>query len=209
MRETRVLLLRHAETSAPGFFHGAESDIGLGERGILQANAVAQHLAPEQPSALYCSAMKRAIDTAQPIASACGLTPRIEPDLHERKMGPLSGQSRDDGFATYATAKARWIAGQVEYSHEGGESYAAIARRVLPVFLRITVENAGQTVVVVAHGVVIRVLLTSLLPGRDHADFDAFAIDNAAFNDLRFDGRTWTALALNQRPMSDIESLAW
>lgn len=153
--------------------------------------------------------MKRAIDTAQPIASACGLTPRIEPDLHERKMGPLSGQSRDDGFATYAEVRSRWIAGEVEYSHEGGESFAAIARRVVPIFLRITVENAGQTVVVVAHGVVIRVLLASLLPGRGHSDFAAFAIDNVAVNDLRFDGQTWTPLVLNQRSVSDDDSLSW
>ncbi len=39
---TRVLLLRHAETAAPDRFHGAESDIGLGARGFLQAEAVAR-----------------------------------------------------------------------------------------------------------------------------------------------------------------------
>ncbi len=53
--ETRILLLRHAETSAPDLFHGAESDIGLGERGHLQAETVAQTLAALGPDALYCS----------------------------------------------------------------------------------------------------------------------------------------------------------
>ncbi len=31
---SRFFLMRHAETSVPGVFHGAESDIGLSERGI-------------------------------------------------------------------------------------------------------------------------------------------------------------------------------
>ena len=43
--ETRVLLLRHAETATPDRFHGAESDVGLGARGLRQAALVAQHLA--------------------------------------------------------------------------------------------------------------------------------------------------------------------
>ncbi len=59
LRETRILLLRHAETSAPERFHGAESDIGLGERGRRQAVAVAEALAAERPDALYCSGMRR------------------------------------------------------------------------------------------------------------------------------------------------------
>ena len=38
---TRVLLARHAETSAPDRFHGAESDIGLSELGAGQAQRLA------------------------------------------------------------------------------------------------------------------------------------------------------------------------
>src|SRR5215218_2798151 len=75
--ETRVLLLRHAETSAPDRFHGAESDIGLGPTGQLQAEAAAQALRALRPDALYCSAMRRARETAEPIARACGLVPQV------------------------------------------------------------------------------------------------------------------------------------
>src|SRR5437016_3429128 len=38
---TRVLLLRHAETADPTIFHGAESDVGLSERGRRQADELA------------------------------------------------------------------------------------------------------------------------------------------------------------------------
>ena len=70
---TRVLLLRHAETAAPDRFHGAESDIGLGERGRGQAEAGgARRWRNVTPTALYSSPMLRARQTAEPIGMECG-----------------------------------------------------------------------------------------------------------------------------------------
>lgn len=209
MEETRVLLVRHAETSAPDRFHGAESDIGLGDRGHRQAVAVAQWLASENPSAIFCSAMRRARETAVPIAAACGLAARVEPDLHERKMGPLSGLSREEGLAPYLETRARWAAGETSYTHQGGESYDDIQNRVLPVWRRLTESQRGRTSVMIAHGVVIRVLLTSLLEGQGPGQFERFAIDNAAVNDLREASGRWRAVSLNQRMDGETDAFSW
>jgi len=195
---TRVLLLRHAETAEPGRFHGAESDVGLGAWGHRQAELVAAELARLNPSALYCSAMRRARETAEPIARACGLEPQVVESLHERKMGPLSGVLREAGLAAYEEAKTRWRAGELAYTHEGGESYLDIRDRVVPPFRGLVDRHPGETVVVVAHGVVIRVLLTTLLEGYGPEDFDRIGIVNCGVNDLRWDGRRWRAEALNQ-----------
>ena len=207
--ETRLLLLRHAETSAPDLFHGAESDVGLGARGFRQAEAVAGRLAAEKPDALYCSGMRRALETAESIARACRLPIQVDFALHERKMGPLSGVSRDEGIAAYEQAKQHWKAGKTGYSHIGGESYDQIRQRVMPVLDALVAKSAGKTLVVVAHGVVIRVVLTTWLHGGVTADFDTFAIDNVAINDLRWDGSRWAAKALNERIGSDHETFAW
>jgi broad specificity phosphatase PhoE len=150
------------------------------------------------PSALYCSAMRRAVDTAKPIGRACGLDPVVIASLHERRIGPLSGVSREQGWATYAETKERWIARELEAAHPGGESYADIRRRVGPILEDLAARHRGETVVVVAHGVVIRVALTSLVSGFSPADFDRIAIDFASVNDLWCDGRSWIARALNQ-----------
>jgi broad specificity phosphatase PhoE len=192
-RATRVLLLRHAETAAPEFFHGAESDIGLGTRGFAQADAVARILAATEPDALYCSTMRRATQTAAAIGRACGLVPQLVDSLHERRMGPLSGQPREVGIEAYETAKRQWMAGVLDHSHEGGESYADIRRRAVPAFEALALRHAGRTIVVVAHGVVIRVLLTTLLEGYGPEHFQAIAIPNVGVNDLRHDGRGWRA----------------
>ena len=110
----------------------------------------------------------------------------------------MSGQSREEGWATYAASKERWIAGDLEHTHPGGESYADIRRRVVPIFEELVARHPGETIIVVAHGVVIRVVLTSLVAGFQPADFDRIAIDFASVNELWFDGTTWTARELNQ-----------
>jgi broad specificity phosphatase PhoE len=209
LKETRVVLLRHAETSDPDRFHGAESDIGLGERGMRQAEAVAKVIADLSPDFLVSSGMRRARQTADRIAARCGLIVRIEPELHERKIGPLSGVSREEGLAAYQEAKSRWISGELEFTHEGGESYAQIRARAVPVLERLVNESPERVLAIVSHGVVIRVLLTTLLHGSSHAHFERFAIDNAALNDLRWDGRRWTAAALNQQVLAEGDRFDW
>ncbi|MGO9812452.1 MAG: histidine phosphatase family protein [Isosphaeraceae bacterium] len=192
------MLIRHAETSTPDVFHGAESDIGLSAWGEHQAMRLGESLKDHGAHALYCSAMQRAVATARPIGAACGLTAVIVPQLHERKIGPLSGLSRETGWEIYAESKRRWMSGDLEFTHPGGESFADIRRRVLPVFKELLARHPGETIIVVAHGVVIRVVLLSLLAGLEPADFDRIAIDFASINDLRWNGTSWKAHALNQ-----------
>src|SRR5262249_6236792 len=158
---TRMLLLRHAETTHPHTLNGAESDVGLSERGLRQAQAIAPVLAAENPVAVVSSGMRRAIDTATPIALACGLPLPIEPDLHERRVGELNGQRFDAIAAFWTDVLSRWKNGETSYAPGGGESLDDVRARVVPVFERLAEEFAGQTYVVVAHGNVCKVLLLS------------------------------------------------
>lgn len=191
--ETRVLLLRHAETAEPSLFHGAESDVGLGEAGQAQARAAARLIAEAHPVAVYASAMRRAQETADPIARACGTDVVAVPRLHERRMGTLSGRPMTEGWEAYQAAMRAWQAGDLDAAHEGGESYRAIRDRVVPELATLAEQHRGETVVVVAHGVVIRVLLAELLDGGP-AQFERFPIGFVAVNDLRFDGQTWKSV---------------
>lgn len=199
-RVTRVLLLRHAETSAPHLFHGAESDVGLGEEGHRQAERVAGFLAGLAPAAVYCSAMRRACETAAPIARACGFEAPIRvAALHERRMGTLSGVEIEAHRERIAADRRLWQAGDLHAAHEGGESYLQIRDRVVGPFEALARAHPGQTIVVVAHGMVIRVLLTALVDGYTLDHFDRVAIRHVAVNRLRFEHATgrWFAEELD------------
>ena len=197
-----MLLLRHAETAAPGQFHGAESDVGLGPRGFEQAEAAAPGIAQSQPAAIYSSGMLRARQTAAVIARTCSLAVVAVPELHERRMGSLSGMPMADGWDAYSAAMNAWKAGDLDAAHEGGESFAQIRDRVIPAMELLTRRHAGETIVVVAHGVVIRVVLACWLDGGP-SRFDEFGINFVAVNDLTFDGRSWRASALNGQPVGN------
>ena len=188
---TRILLLRHAETAAPDLFHGSESDVALGLRGLEQARAVARRIAAERPQSLYSSRMRRAVETAEILALAIGLPPQTWPDLHERRMGPLSGRPRGEGWRAYEDAKSGWMSGRLDATHDGGESFAEIRDRAVASFQRLVEREAGGTVVLVTHGVLNRVLLTSILEGRTPTDFDAIPIDFVGVHDVRWDGSTF------------------
>ncbi|MDB5350042.1 MAG: fructose-2,6-bisphosphatase [Planctomycetota bacterium] len=190
--KSRLLVLRHAQTAVPDRFHGAESDIGLGDLGLEQARNVADRIAMIEPKAIYSSAMRRARETAQPIASACGLPSTSIAALHERKMGPLSGTPWVESYPIYEETMRRWMSGDLDATHAGGESYAQIRSRVVPEFLAIAARHAEETVVVVAHGVVIRVLITSLVDGLGPEDLRLVPIEFVGIHDLRCDGALWS-----------------
>jgi 2,3-bisphosphoglycerate-dependent phosphoglycerate mutase len=203
---THIFLLRHAETANPNVFHGAESDVGLSERGRRQAEQLAPMLAEARPAAVISSAMRRAIDTALPITATCALALRIEPDLHERRVGALSGTSTQSKEGVWPDTLRRWVAGETGYAPPGAESFDAIRDRVLPVWRRLTREFAGQTLVIVAHGVVIRVLLLSELPGLGPGDWHRLGpIRNLGVNELLWTGAEWEAVRLNEVPAALVE----
>lgn len=198
----RVLLVRHAETAAPHVFHGAESDIGLSERGQRQALALAPILADYGPVAVISSGMRRARETALPVAEVCRVPLGIEPALHERKVGPLSGAPFATGGIWQATLE-RWIAGETSYAPEGAESYDAIRDRVLPIWQRLADQFAGQCIAVITHGVVCKVLLTSLIAEYGVKDWARLgSIRNAALNELSGNQCQWELVQLNVWPPS-------
>jgi probable phosphoglycerate mutase len=200
---TRVWLVRHAETARPEVFHGAESDIELGERGRRQVTAAAPVFAAYRPDIVVSSAMRRAVATAGPVAELCGLPLRVEPDLHERRVGELGGRPAG-GHPLWLDTVRRWTAGETGYAPPGSESFDDVRNRVLPVWERLTTEYAGRSVLVVAHGHVCRVLLLTLLPGRSVADWRTIGpIANVGVSELLRDddpAGPWRAVRVNDVP---------
>lgn len=195
--ETVVWLVRHAETAAPTMFHGAESDIELGAHGHRQTAAAAGWFAALRPTVVVSSAMKRATETAAPIAVACGVPHLFEPQLHERRVGSLARAPRAEADHIWNDTVARWLTGETGYAHTGMESFDELRARVLPAFRRVVEAHPGGRVVIVCHGVVCKVLLLSLLRGYSHEHWDSIGrIPNLAVSELVPDGDFWTARQL-------------
>jgi 2,3-bisphosphoglycerate-dependent phosphoglycerate mutase len=180
---TRLLLVRHGETSAnlDGVWHGS-TDTPLTERGRRQAERVAKYLAATcaDASALYASDLQRARDTASAIAGALDLEVRTDAGLREYDLGAWEGRT----YRELARVHRLWERMQADPHHapHGGESPLAVAERLAGALRRIAATHAGQRVIVVSHGGALSLGLGLLLdgdPSRWHP-----VMDNCAVSEL-------------------------
>ena len=137
--------VRHGETETNARKIVAGSlDTELTERGREQAREAAEALAGEPITAVYSSPLKRARDTAAPIAERLALPLTIVQELAERNWGVLEGQPRN--------ARMRGT------TPEGAEPRDAFHARVLSGLGQIDTEVP----LIVAHSGVFRVLCRAL-----------------------------------------------
>jgi len=95
--------------------------------------------------------LKRALDTAQVIASHHGLTVQVEPDLREIEVGELEGLSLAELSTSFGQFLLQWREGKGQEKLPGGESVAELAERVWHSIQRIKEKHANGTVAIVSH----------------------------------------------------------
>ena len=123
-----IVLLRHAQPHwEPG--GRAVDDPALTDLGHQQAHCCAEALADLKFDACYASPLRRAWETAAPIAERLGIAPQPESWLREIGMPTLEGQTLEEVQAFFKEARARdiehWWDGV-----EGGESFRHFYERV-------------------------------------------------------------------------------
>jgi broad specificity phosphatase PhoE len=159
MEPTTILLVRHGETdwNAEGRIQG-QTNSSLNERGREQARALAEQLAGEQIDAVYASDLDRARETAEILALRLDLPVVLDPALRERNFGSWEGKTVAELEEQSPGAWARWREGN---EGEGDvEDHLALAERVRDAIRRLAAAHPGERILVVAHGGVIRVILT-------------------------------------------------
>ncbi len=161
---TRVLLVRHgATTLSPEDRFAGSSDVPLSDEGIVQAQRLAQRLRDKPITAVYCSDMIRAVDTARAIAAPHGLQPIQRPNLREMDHGAWEGLVHKDVETRFAEDYRRWDADPLLAPPPKGESGLAVLARALPELARIVSDHAGETVAVASHKATNRLLLCAIL----------------------------------------------
>lgn len=160
----RLLLVRHGETekSALGRCYG-KLDIALSSIGQAQANLAARLIKPLQPSVVYTSPRVRATDTAAAVSRACQLNPVVEDNLAELDFGDFEGLRYEEAERAYPDIYSQWMEEPTKVRFPNGESYEQMKTRVIRSISQLIAIHRNQTMVVVAHGGVNRIVLASAL----------------------------------------------
>ncbi len=170
----RLWLIRHGQSTwnAERRLQG-RADPPLSELGHWQAQRVAEALCNrvEQPIALYSSDQRRAMETAEPIAAALGLTIHPDPRLREHDMGEATGHTWEELLERYPHLLEIDAAGKSVLPHlPGAESPQEAMERITAAFEEIVArhEAEGGEIIIVAHGGVFRTYLGHILGLPDH-----------------------------------------
>ena len=161
----RVLFWRHGRTNwnATARFQG-QSDIDLDEVGVAQAAASAEVIALLKPALIMSSDLRRAQDTAKPLAALVGQEVLLDPDLRETFVGVWEGMHRADIEKEHTEDLQAWFAGTNVRPGLHGETRTEVAARVRSAVDRgLDKIGPGELLVCVTHGAAAMSGLASLL----------------------------------------------
>ncbi len=148
----RLYVTRHGETplNADRRVSGL-ADVPLTERGRAQARALAGQAAGKGIGLVIASPLQRAQETARTVAEALGVPLRLEPRLRELDYGRYDQAPIDQPDFVRIKRQFAWHMG-------GGESILDVAARVYPFLDELRSRCPEQTVLLVCHGTVCRVI---------------------------------------------------
>ncbi len=197
MKPLRLLLVRHGQTAwnVEHRFQG-QADIPLNPTGHKQAAALAQRLQHEAIQAIITSNLQRAQATAQAIASALKLRPQPEPRLRELSFGTWEGLTYGAIQQQAPTTLLAWRKDPLSVPPPEGETLTQMINRVRDIWKELKTTYSGQTVVLVAHGGPLRLLLCLALevPPQHHW---RFMIEPASLSELSATDQGTTLIRLN------------
>lgn len=152
----RLDLLRHGETELGGGLRGSLDD-ALTDAGWQQMRAAVVGQGPWDR--LVSSPLQRCARFAEELGVRLALPVSLEPDLQELHFGAWEGQSAAALMATDAEALGRFWTDPYAFTPPQGEPVLAFSERVLGAVERLHQRYAGERVLLVSHGGVMRLLL--------------------------------------------------
>lgn len=185
----RVYLARHGRTSlnATGVLRG-HLDPSLDDVGRRQAGALADalHATWRRPvQAVVSSPLRRATETAAPIAALARVDIEVDHRLIDRDYGPWAGRTLREIAAN----------GDLLDDAAGVEPASEVLARAMLALDEIAERRDLDTTVVVSHDIVLRLLLSTLDPGL--GDADSVPQETGCFNVVEHDSSVWWVCSVN------------
>jgi phosphoserine phosphatase len=210
-RTTTLYLARHGETEYNRLrvMQGRRINAALNEAGRGQALALADRFEGISLDVIYASSLYRAIQTAGAVAErqSRARTVRCMTSFDEMSWGRYEGMAPclELEMMLERTFKA-WNEGAFDLQIGGGESILDVQARALNGLRRVIARHSGQRILLVAHGRLIRVLLSSILPDFGLERMHEIGHGNTSVNEIVFDAEGCRAETMNC--VRHLESLA-
>jgi len=160
---TTFFLVRHAAHDNVGsFLAGRTAGVRLGPAGRAQAGRLAERMRSERIAAVQTSPRERSQETAEAIATACGIDPVAENhELDEIDFGGWSGKTFEE-LENHADWRL-WNSDRLRAATPAGETMADVQARVVACMTKLMARHVEQGVVLVSHADVIKAAVCHIL----------------------------------------------
>lgn len=204
MARTRICLARHGETNwnLEKRVQG-QLNIPLNVRGFAQAEALARELAGEKFDRVYSSDLKRALQTATPLAERLGLPILPTPRLREKHDGVWQGMTFAEVDLLYPQEHLLHRQRRPDFAITGAESLERFAARVAAELNAIAARHEGETLLVVAHAGVLDIGYR-LATGLGLSEKRESPVLNGAPNWLEHENGVWSLASWAQESGRDM-----
>ncbi|WP_027407511.1 alpha-ribazole phosphatase [Anaerovibrio sp. RM50] len=179
---TKLILVRHGQTvwNKLGKYQG-QADIELSEVGKEQAALLARNFPIEKVDAIYSSPLVRARETAEALGTALNIPVETCEEFCEISFGKWEGLTYDEIHAQWPKEHDLLFTRPDLLTCPDGEGFTQVQERATAKMEKIIRENPDKTLVIVAHGGVIRTLLCHAL-GMPLKNMWHIRQDNTAVN---------------------------
>jgi len=196
---TKLILVRHGhvEGITPERFRGRAA-LPLTEQGRREAEMTAAYIAASwRPAAIYTSPMGRCVDTGAAIGNPLGLTASAMPGLNDIDYGDWQGLTADEARARWPAELDTWYRHPDWAAIPDGETLQQVLARAVAALREVVRRHPSDTVVLVAHDSVNRVLLLHALE-LPLSRYWRFKQSPCCINELDFAADGFTILGINQ-----------
>ena len=155
--------MRHAKTPYGDDIFVSTTDFSLSREGIKQAREIGRELRGERIDAIYCSMLKRSVQTAEEIGKILKIKPEKHRELNEVRFGIFEGLKKEEAKAKYPEVYKKRESDAWNFRIPGGESYREAAERAGRFIKKLIRKHPKGTLLFVIHAGLIKALLKYLL----------------------------------------------
>ena len=159
------ILVRHGQTewNRVERFRG-RANVPLNDTGFKQAAVTGKRIAAEwTPSAIYSSPLLRALQTAEVIASYFNLSVQSHPGLIDIDYGKWQGLTPEEARRRDPDQMDKWLNHPELAIIPDGETLVDLRNRTMQIVKEISSRHDGETIVLVSHIVINRIILLGVL----------------------------------------------
>lgn len=183
----RIYFIRHAENLAnlTKEFSYKKVDYSLTPKGVLQAQQTADHFKNIPIDEIYSSPLKRAQETAEPIARQKALPVKVLEAFREINVGTLEDRPPTaESWALHNHILNSWVSGDHDMRFPKGENYHEVLARMVDGFKQITAGKDGKQIIVIGHGGIFTYTVEMLCKNVDLREIFSNQLYNCAISTI-------------------------